>query len=70
MSNNDSKNRGNTSTSSRRTVPGLSPEHDLFIQSTKLKNTLRHLMGEEMITHLGLDYYDSFQSQEHDYVRM
>ena len=40
------------------TGPGLYPEHDLFIQSMKLKNTLRHLMGEEMITHLGLDYYD------------
>ncbi|MBM3906972.1 MAG: inositol-3-phosphate synthase [Gemmatimonadetes bacterium] len=36
---------------------GLSPEHDLFIQQTKLKNTLRHLMGEEQITHLGLEYY-------------
>src|SRR6478736_3465800 len=40
------------------TVPGLYPEHDLFIQSMKLKNTLRHLKGEEMITHLGLEYYD------------
>ncbi|HEU5451827.1 MAG TPA: inositol-3-phosphate synthase [Terriglobales bacterium] len=40
------------------TVPGLYPEHDLFIQSMKLKNTLRHLRGEELITHLGLDYYD------------
>ncbi len=40
------------------TVPGLYPEHDLFIQSMKLKNTLRHLMGETMITHLGLEYYD------------
>jgi myo-inositol-1-phosphate synthase len=40
------------------TVPGLYPEHDLFIQSMKLKNTLRHLCGEEMITHLGLEYYD------------
>ncbi len=40
------------------TVPGLYPEHDLFIQSMKLKNTLRHLRGEEMITHLGLEYYD------------
>ena len=40
------------------TAPGLYPEHDLFIQSMKLKNTLRHLMGEEMITHLGLEYYD------------
>jgi myo-inositol-1-phosphate synthase len=36
---------------------GLNPEHDLFIQQTKLKNTLRHLMGEEQITHLGLEYY-------------
>ncbi len=40
------------------TAPGLYPEHDLFIQSMKLKNTLRHLMGEDMITHLGLEYYD------------
>lgn len=37
---------------------GLRPEHDLFIQQTKLKNTLRHLMGEEQITHLGLEYYE------------
>ncbi len=36
---------------------GLYPEHDLFIQLTKLKNTLRHLAGEELITHLGLEYY-------------
>ena len=40
------------------TVPGLYPEHDLFIQLMKLKNTLRHLRGEELITHLGLEYYD------------
>jgi myo-inositol-1-phosphate synthase len=40
------------------TAPGLYPEHDLFIQLMKLKNTLRHLKGEEMITHLGLEYYD------------
>jgi myo-inositol-1-phosphate synthase len=37
---------------------GLYPEHDLFIQQTKLKNTLRHMAGEELITHLGLDYYE------------
>ena len=37
--------------------PDLYPEHDLFIQSMKLKNTLRYMMGEEQITHLGLDYY-------------
>ena len=35
----------------------LYPEHDLFIQLMKLKNTLRFLMGEDQITHLGLDYY-------------
>src|SRR5215472_6942588 len=40
------------------TAPGLYPEHDLFIQLMKLKNTLRHLRGEPLITHLGLEYYD------------
>jgi myo-inositol-1-phosphate synthase len=39
-------------------APGLYPEHDLFIQSMKLKNTLRYLQGEELITHLGREYYD------------
>ena len=39
------------------TAPGLYPEHDIFIQHTKLKNTLRHLMGEGQITHLGIEYY-------------
>ena len=39
-------------------APDLYPEHDLFIQLMKLKNTLRHLRGEELITHLGLEYYD------------
>jgi myo-inositol-1-phosphate synthase len=39
-------------------APNLYPEHDLFIQLMKLKNTLRHLRGEELITHLGLEYYD------------
>jgi myo-inositol-1-phosphate synthase len=38
-------------------APGVYPEHDLFIQHMKLKNTLRHIMGEGLITHLGLDYY-------------
>ena len=40
------------------TAPGLYPEHDLFIQLMKLKNTLRYLRGEELITHLGTEYYD------------
>jgi myo-inositol-1-phosphate synthase len=52
------------------TAPGLCPEHDLFIQSIKLKNTLRHLMGEEVITHLGLDYYDSLHVEQDDHVRI
>jgi myo-inositol-1-phosphate synthase len=38
------------------TAEGLYPEHDLFIQWMKLKNTLRHLISEKMITHLGLEY--------------
>jgi myo-inositol-1-phosphate synthase len=41
------------------TLPELYPEHDLFIQGMKLKNTLRFLMGEEQITHLGLNYYEA-----------
>ena len=43
---------------SPQTAPGLYPEHDLFIQLKKLKNTLRYMMGEELITHLGLEYSD------------
>jgi myo-inositol-1-phosphate synthase len=39
-------------------APNLYPEHDLFIQLTKLKNTLRYFKGEELITHLGREYYD------------
>ena len=39
-------------------APGLYPEHDLFIQLTKLKNTLRWMMGEDQITHLGREYYE------------
>ena len=40
------------------TAPGLYPEHDIFIQLMKLKNTLRWMKGETLITHLGLEYYD------------
>jgi myo-inositol-1-phosphate synthase len=42
---------------SPQTAEGLYPEHNLFIQEMKLKNTLRYLMGEEQITHLGVEYY-------------
>jgi myo-inositol-1-phosphate synthase len=40
------------------TAPGLYPEHDIFIQLMKLKNTLRWMKGQQLITHLGLEYYD------------
>jgi myo-inositol-1-phosphate synthase len=40
------------------TAPGLYPEHDLFIQSMKLKNTLRWMMGEATVSHLGTEYDD------------
>ncbi|HSM05555.1 MAG TPA: inositol-3-phosphate synthase [Longimicrobiales bacterium] len=43
---------------SPQTAPGLYPEHDIFIQHMKLKNTLRWMKGEDQITHLGLDYYE------------
>jgi len=43
---------------SPQAAEGLYPEHDLFIQLMKLKNNLRHLMGEDLITHLGTEYYD------------
>ncbi|MEJ7587724.1 MAG: inositol-3-phosphate synthase [Ferruginibacter sp.] len=42
---------------SPQTLPELHPEHDIFKQLMKLQNTLRHIMGEDLITHLGLDYY-------------
>lgn len=43
---------------SPQTAPGLQAENDIFKQLIKLENTLRYLMGEDLITHLGLDYYD------------
>ena len=43
---------------SPQTAPGLYPEHDIFIQHMKLKNTLRWIMGADQITHLGVEYYD------------
>lgn len=43
---------------SPQTAKGLYPENDIFIQQKKLKNTLRHWMGEDLITHLGTEYYE------------
>lgn len=48
---------------SPQTAPGLEPIHDIFKQLMKLENTLRHLKGEDLITHLGLDYYEEFVAQ-------
>ena len=45
---------------SPQTSPGLPPQHDIFKQLMKLENTLRHLKGEDLITHLGLDYYQQY----------
>src|SRR6201996_3999303 len=42
---------------SPQTAPGLHPDNDIFRQLIKMQNTLRHIMGEDLITHLGLDYY-------------
>ncbi len=42
---------------SPQAAPGLQPQHDIFLQQQKMLNTLRHLMGEDLITHLGMDYY-------------
>jgi myo-inositol-1-phosphate synthase len=49
---------------SPQTAPGLRPEHDIFKQLAKMHNTLRYLMGEDLITHLGLDYYDEIFSTD------
>ena len=46
-----------------QTMPGLPPEHDIFKQLSKLENTLRYMMGEDLITHLGQDYYEEFNAQ-------
>ena len=46
---------------SPQTMQGLPPIHDIFLQKIKLENTLRYLMGENLIHHLGLDYYEEEQ---------
>lgn len=50
---------------SPQTAPELRPEHDIFKQLIKLQNTLRHMMGEDLITHLGLDYYQDLVDALH-----
>lgn len=46
-----------------QTAPGLPAQHDIFKQLSKLENTLRYLMGEELITHLGMDYYEELEKE-------
>ena len=46
-----------------QTLPGLPPQHDIFKQLSKLENTLRFMMGEDLITHLGQDYYEEYEAQ-------
>lgn len=51
-----------------QTAPGLPPQHDIFKQLSKLENTLRYLMGEELITHLGLDYYEDLVKEYEEMI--
>lgn len=51
-----------------QTAPGLPPQHDIFKQLSKLENTLRYLMGEELITHLGLDYYEDLVKEYEELI--
>ena len=46
-----------------QSAPGLKPQHDIFKQLSKLENTLRFLMGEDLITHLGLEYYEELKQE-------
>lgn len=46
-----------------QTAPGLTPQHDIFKQLSKLENTLRYMMGEDLITHLGLEYYEELKKE-------
>jgi myo-inositol-1-phosphate synthase len=46
--------------------PDLKPEHDLFIQHLKLSNTLRILVGEEVLDHSGLDYYEEKEEAQEE----
>lgn len=48
---------------SPQAAEGLRPENDIFKQLIKLENTLRHMMGEDLITHLGLDYYEELTEE-------
>jgi myo-inositol-1-phosphate synthase len=53
-----------------QTAPGLPAQNDIFKQLSKLENTLRFMMGEELITHLGLDYYDDLQKEYEELLQI
>ena len=53
-----------------QTAPGLPAQHDIFKQLSKLENTLRYFMGEELITHLGLDYYEDLEKEYEELLQI
>ena len=53
-----------------QTAPGLPAQHDIFKQLSKMENTLRFLMGEELITHLGLDYYEDLEKEYEELLQI
>lgn len=53
---------------SPQTAKGLRPQNDVFRQLEKLENTLRYLKGEDLITHLGLDYYEELDEETQVYA--
>jgi myo-inositol-1-phosphate synthase len=53
-----------------QTAPGLQPQHDIFKQLSKLENTLRYLMGEDLITNLGLDYYEDLAKEYEELLQV
>jgi myo-inositol-1-phosphate synthase len=53
-----------------QTAPGLQPQHDIFKQLSKLENTLRYMMGEDLITNLGLEYYDDLAKEYEELLQV
>jgi myo-inositol-1-phosphate synthase len=53
-----------------QTAPGLKPQHDIFKQLSKLENTLRYMMGEDLITNLGLEYYDDLAKEYEELLQV
>lgn len=53
-----------------QTAPGLPPQHDIFKQLSKMENTMRFLMGEDLITNLGLDYYEDLKKEYEELLQV